>query len=36
MTIIQMFGGVLLLSSTFLSEYQSMKFSKLRMRKTAK
>jgi len=36
MTIIQMIGGVLLLSSTFLSEYQSMKFSKLRMRKTAK
>ncbi|KQL39211.1 transporter [Bacillus sp. FJAT-25509] len=36
MTIIQMIGGALLLGSTFVSENQSMKFSKLQLRKTAK
>jgi drug/metabolite transporter (DMT)-like permease len=36
MTIIQMFGGALLLGSTFVSENQSMKISKPFMKKTAK
>ncbi|MFP5115948.1 DMT family transporter [Bacillaceae bacterium C204] len=36
MTIIQMFGGALLLGSTFVSENQSMKFSKPLMKKPAK
>lgn len=36
LTIIQIIGGALLLGSTFVSEYQSMKFSILLMRKTAK
>lgn len=36
MTIIQIIGGAFLLGSTFVSENQSMKFSKLLMSKTAK
>jgi drug/metabolite transporter (DMT)-like permease len=36
MTIIQMFGGALLLGSTFVSENQSMKFSKPLIKKPAK
>ncbi|MGG1679468.1 DMT family transporter [Neobacillus sp. NRS-1170] len=36
MTIIQMFGGALLLGSTFVSENQSIKFSKPLMKKPAK
>lgn len=36
LTIIQMFGGALLLGSTFLSENQSMKLSKPLMKKTVK
>jgi drug/metabolite transporter (DMT)-like permease len=36
MTIIQMFGGALLLGSTFVSENQSIKFSKPLMKKSAK
>jgi RarD protein len=36
MTFVQMFGGALLLGSTFVSENQSMKFSKLLMKKPAK
>lgn len=36
MSIIQMFGGALLLGSTFVSENQSVKFSKPFMKKTAK
>ncbi|OIK15878.1 transporter [Bacillus sp. MUM 116] len=36
MTFVQMLGGALLLGSTFVSENQSMKFSKLLMKKPAK
>ena len=36
LTIIQMFGGTLLLGSTFVSENQSMKFSKPLMKKMIK
>lgn len=36
MTFVQMFGGILLLGSTFLSENQSMKFSKPLMKKPVK
>ncbi|PEJ52369.1 EamA family transporter [Bacillus sp. AFS002410] len=35
MTVVLMIGGALLLGSTFVSEYQSKKFSRLQMRKTA-
>lgn len=36
MTFVQMFGGALLLGSTFVSENKSMKFSKPLMKKTVK